>query len=193
MNFVNHSYHPIVFLVLESGAVYSATLLALLILYKTGSWFQYVLLDAVRRIAQCSSGDNLHDTSIVQISPIVGLVFSMIIVRIGLGITTLNGSSGYNASTAAKSDERKSTFQRVQLQFATPSQVSDYAGPDRDVEMSMGLRSDAAESARTFDGTDDKLHTVSVQCYAVSPMRRIDHPVTERHSMIRFHERLHAG
>ena len=48
MDFVNHSYHPIIFLVLESGAVYSATLTTLLILYKTGSWFQYVLLDAVR-------------------------------------------------------------------------------------------------------------------------------------------------
>lgn len=48
MNFVDHSYRPIMLLVLESGAVYSATLTTLLILYKTGSWFQYVLLDAVR-------------------------------------------------------------------------------------------------------------------------------------------------
>ena len=48
MNFVDQSYRPIIFLVLESGMVYSATLLTLLILYKTGSWFQYVLLDAVR-------------------------------------------------------------------------------------------------------------------------------------------------
>lgn len=34
-------------LVIESGAIYSATLTTLLILYKTQSWFQYVLLDAV--------------------------------------------------------------------------------------------------------------------------------------------------
>lgn len=40
---------PIIFLVIESGAVYSLTLLVLLILYKAQSWFQYVLLDAVRR------------------------------------------------------------------------------------------------------------------------------------------------
>ncbi|EJD00150.1 uncharacterized protein FOMMEDRAFT_30808 [Fomitiporia mediterranea MF3/22] len=71
MSFAAHSYKPIIILVIESGAVYSATLLALLILYKAGSWFQYVLLDAI--------------------SPIVGLVFSMIIVRIGLGITSLGG------------------------------------------------------------------------------------------------------
>ncbi len=47
MGFASHSYRPIIFLVLESGAVYSATLATLLILYKAGSWFQYVLLDAV--------------------------------------------------------------------------------------------------------------------------------------------------
>lgn len=76
---VNHlsmahgSLHPILLLVIESGMVYSATLMTLLILYKVGSWFQYVLLDAV--------------------SPIVGLVFSMIIVRIGLGITTPKGET----------------------------------------------------------------------------------------------------
>ena len=51
MVFLGHSYYPIMFLVLESGAVYSATLTALLILYKTGSWFQYVLLDAVRPLS----------------------------------------------------------------------------------------------------------------------------------------------
>ncbi len=39
---------PIMFLVIESGAVYSVTLLVLLILYKVQSWFQYVILDAVR-------------------------------------------------------------------------------------------------------------------------------------------------
>ncbi|KIJ34295.1 hypothetical protein M422DRAFT_782921 [Sphaerobolus stellatus SS14] len=64
-----HSMRPIMILVIESGAIYSATLLTLLILYKADSWFQYVLLDAI--------------------SPIVGLVFSMIILRIGLGITTI--------------------------------------------------------------------------------------------------------
>ena len=47
MDFAEHSYRPIIFLVIESGAVYSATLMALLILYKQSSWFQYVLLDAV--------------------------------------------------------------------------------------------------------------------------------------------------
>ncbi|KAH9838082.1 uncharacterized protein C8Q71DRAFT_577470 [Rhodofomes roseus] len=96
MTFVNHSYYPIIFLVLESGAVYSATLTVLIILYKTDAWFQYVLLDAI--------------------SPIVGLVFSMIIIRIGLGITTARGSSGSNTA------DRQTTFdRRIPISFAPPT------------------------------------------------------------------------
>ncbi|KAF8325936.1 hypothetical protein F5887DRAFT_1065154 [Amanita rubescens] len=66
--FTGYSMRPVIFLVVESGAVYSLTLLVLLILYKVQSWFQYVVLDA-------------------------GLVFSMIIIRIGLGITTPAGET----------------------------------------------------------------------------------------------------
>ncbi|KAE9411407.1 hypothetical protein BT96DRAFT_961316 [Gymnopus androsaceus JB14] len=73
MNFTQNNWNPVVLLVIESGAIYSATLLSLLILYKTESWFQYVLLDAI--------------------SPIVGLVFSMIIVRIGLGLMAPTGET----------------------------------------------------------------------------------------------------
>ncbi|KAF8974273.1 hypothetical protein BDZ97DRAFT_1911473 [Flammula alnicola] len=73
ISFSEQSLRPIMLLVIESGAIYSATLTALLILYKTQSWFQYVILDAI--------------------SPIVGLVFSMVIVRIGLGLTTANGET----------------------------------------------------------------------------------------------------
>ncbi|KAJ3896862.1 hypothetical protein GG344DRAFT_84992 [Lentinula edodes] len=68
MNFTHHSWNPVMLLVIESGAIYSATLLSLLILYKAESWFQYVLLDA-------------------------GLVFSMIIVRIGLGLMASTGET----------------------------------------------------------------------------------------------------
>jgi hypothetical protein len=39
--------YSVIFIMVESGAIYSAALLALLILYKTDSWFQYVILDAV--------------------------------------------------------------------------------------------------------------------------------------------------
>ncbi|KAF7317773.1 hypothetical protein MKEN_00865100 [Mycena kentingensis (nom. inval.)] len=85
-NMMSTSLRPIALLVIESGMVYSATLMTLLILYQTESWFQYVLLDAV--------------------SPIVGLVFSMIIVRIGLGITTASGQTRAAAAAAPNSTIR---------------------------------------------------------------------------------------
>ncbi|KAJ7668658.1 hypothetical protein DFH06DRAFT_1182191 [Mycena polygramma] len=97
--FVNNRFNPIILLVVESGAIYSATLMTLLILYKTKSWFQYVLLDAI--------------------SPIVGLVFSMIIVRIGLGLTTVNGQHTYGTSSRtprnASSNNTKGTVSQIQF------------------------------------------------------------------------------
>lgn len=39
---------PVMLVVLESGAMYSGTLFALLITYLVGSWAQYLILDAVR-------------------------------------------------------------------------------------------------------------------------------------------------
>ncbi len=43
----NKRLYPVLLLIVESGAIYSAALLVLLILYKSDSWFQYVILDAV--------------------------------------------------------------------------------------------------------------------------------------------------
>uniref|UniRef100_A0A5K1JXK9 Cell surface hydrophobicity-associated protein n=1 Tax=Ganoderma boninense TaxID=34458 RepID=A0A5K1JXK9_9APHY len=149
--YVLFCYRPIVFLVLESGMVYSATLLTLLILYKTGSWFQYVLLDAI--------------------SPIVGLVFSMIIVRIGLGITSINGTSAYNttdtisrtAGSGREADRQvgitsKSAFQRIRLQFAPPSHTSDLpdaelALHDLNLRQESSLRSEEVLAKQQSKGT----------------------------------------
>jgi len=79
--FAESSLRPIMLLVIESGAIYSATLTLLLILYKVQSWFQYVILDAI--------------------SPIVGLVFSMIIIRIGLGLTSPSGETNFRGTSIA--------------------------------------------------------------------------------------------
>lgn len=48
--FRHRNLRPVLVLIVESGALYSATLLALLVLYNVGSWFQYVVLDAVSAI-----------------------------------------------------------------------------------------------------------------------------------------------
>lgn len=62
----------------------------------------------------------------MQISSIVGLVFSMIIIRIGLGITTARGSS------LSTSDDTRSTINnRVPIQFVrTARHPSSYDDED---------------------------------------------------------------
>jgi len=73
MSFRHRALRPALVLIVESGAMYSATLLALLILYNVDSWFQYVVLDSV--------------------SPIVGIVFSVIMLRIATGVSTEEGET----------------------------------------------------------------------------------------------------
>ncbi|KAF7331353.1 hypothetical protein MKEN_00013000 [Mycena kentingensis (nom. inval.)] len=63
---------PAIMIFVESGVIYSFALVLLLALYVNGSYAQYVLLDAE-----------------VQI---VGVVFSMIIVRVGLGLGSEDAS-----------------------------------------------------------------------------------------------------
>ena len=48
--FRHRKLRPLMLLIVESGALYSATLLALLILYNVDSWFQYVVLDAISAV-----------------------------------------------------------------------------------------------------------------------------------------------
>lgn len=83
----------------------------------------------------------------------------MIIVRIGLGITSINGASAYNTTDAVSrtagsgrdADRQvgitsKSAFQRIRLQFAPPSQASDL--PDAELALhDLNLRRD--ESSRS--------------------------------------------
>ncbi|KAF7973802.1 hypothetical protein HWV62_14168 [Athelia sp. TMB] len=59
---------PTVVIVVESGAIYSVVLVILLSLYLSGSYAQYIALDAVTQI--------------------IGVVFSLVIVRVGMGLTS---------------------------------------------------------------------------------------------------------
>ncbi|KAK2464141.1 hypothetical protein APHAL10511_003834 [Amanita phalloides] len=65
--------YPVLLVIVESGAIFSAALLTLLILYKSDSWFQYVVVDAI--------------------SPLVGIVFSVIMYRMLAGVTTVRGET----------------------------------------------------------------------------------------------------
>lgn len=132
MNFVESSYRPIVLLIIESGAVYSFTLMTLLILYKQHSWFQYVLLDAVRPLHALPAVFRVtYRVIIPQISCIVGLVFSMIILRIGLGMMSVSGESkrardysSFRATTQSHA-EKAEKGAHVTLQLGQASSLGD--------------------------------------------------------------------
>ncbi|TFK37919.1 hypothetical protein BDQ12DRAFT_589292, partial [Crucibulum laeve] len=65
-----HSVVPAIVVIVESGAIYSACLVILLSLYLSGSFSQYIVLDAVM-LTLCQ-----------------GVVFSLVIVRVALGISS---------------------------------------------------------------------------------------------------------
>jgi len=92
--FVGHSLTPVMLMVIESGSIYSCTLIGLLISYIVKSWAQYLILDSI--------------------PPIVGSVFSMVIVRLGLGLsrpdaTTLHLQDPASPSLAWQSPRRPSS------------------------------------------------------------------------------------
>ncbi|KZP27847.1 hypothetical protein FIBSPDRAFT_1039852 [Athelia psychrophila] len=61
------SLKPVISAVVESGLIYSISLVCLLAAYLPGTWAHFIILDAL--------------------TPIIGIVFSMIIVRIGLSMS----------------------------------------------------------------------------------------------------------
>ncbi|KAL5492766.1 hypothetical protein ACEPAI_4213 [Sanghuangporus weigelae] len=88
LSFRVRKLRPIMLLIVESGAFYSATLMALLILYNVDSWFQYVVLDAV--------------------SPIVGIVFTVIMLRIITGVSSEDGETALVDSSAIRMSRMRS-------------------------------------------------------------------------------------
>lgn len=92
MSFRMRKLRPIMLLVVESGAFYSATLLALLILYNVDSWFQYVVLDAV--------------------SPTVGIVFTVIMLRIIMGVSTEEGETALMESSGIRMERMRTDSDR---------------------------------------------------------------------------------
>jgi len=47
LRYVGYSLTPVMLVVVESGAIYSCTLIALLVCYLNGSWARFLLLDWV--------------------------------------------------------------------------------------------------------------------------------------------------
>ncbi|KJA15267.1 hypothetical protein HYPSUDRAFT_58884 [Hypholoma sublateritium FD-334 SS-4] len=72
---------PAMVVIIESGSIYSVCLVILLSLYLSGSFAQYILLDAVTQV--------------------IGVVFSLVIVRVALGISSESRNTRTKMTTLA--------------------------------------------------------------------------------------------
>jgi hypothetical protein len=70
---------PAMVVIIESGSIYSACLVILLSLYLSGSFSQYIVLDAVTQV--------------------IGVVFSLVIVRVALGISSESATAPTKMAT----------------------------------------------------------------------------------------------
>ncbi len=131
---------------IQSAAIYSAGLASLLGTYAAGSNAQYVCLDAlqpliVRRISPFSSNSHTLTRPCHQ-----GLVFTLIIIRVGLGYT-LNETSG-----AQISDHRPGP--------ATHAQSNDYQLRPVAINVSVS-RTDDRRSLEVYNHKERDLETGS--------------------------------
>jgi len=72
------SLRPIVSIILESGVIYCASLFIFLMTYVAGSNSQYIMVDCI--------------------NPMIGITFTLLIVRVGLGLTGSEASSNYRSN-----------------------------------------------------------------------------------------------
>ncbi|KAJ6461225.1 hypothetical protein C8R47DRAFT_1225917 [Mycena vitilis] len=109
-----HNYQNTIAIVLESGIIYSVGLVTLLIVYRSGTNAQYIVYDAMAQI--------------------MGIVPTMIIVRVGLGLATQEKNSGAATPSDSSAMGNRLAFNRaahgkVRMQVQT-MQFSSYSGND---------------------------------------------------------------
>jgi len=136
---------PVVIIIVESGAMYSFSALAMLIVYELGSNAQYIVLDAT--------------------FPIIGITFALIIVRIGLNLTQ-DGSSPKGGSRGQNSKPKPSvptfssatsTYQMRPLAVNVTRTVQEHAdaGPKH-----MHSDQDSLEKIEAFSPDQSSPHTM---------------------------------
>ncbi|THG98240.1 hypothetical protein EW145_g7459 [Phellinidium pouzarii] len=96
----SNNFKPVMIIVIESGAVYSAALFALLGTYISGTWAYYFVLDSMPQI--------------------IGIVFSLIIVRMGLKLSSSENSQHgrlpFNKGRATGSSRQSEAQRNVPMQ-----------------------------------------------------------------------------
>jgi len=121
----SNSLWPVMAIILESGAIYSATLLCLLATYASGSFAQYICLD--------------------MLVPIIGCTFCLIIVRVGLGLT--KNASGpptqeIGRTTIGGTGSHRYPMRKININVARTVDVDQEA---EEVDMERGGKDDSVD------------------------------------------------
>jgi len=114
------SLWPVIAIVLESGALYSANMAALLFTYAAGSYAQYICLDIL--------------------VPNIGCTFTLIIVRVGLGLTK-NASNGRHQEGSGYATQPRIPMSKINISVARTVDI------DQDQDLERGADSDMGDEA----------------------------------------------
>ncbi|KAI0742395.1 hypothetical protein C8Q80DRAFT_904930 [Daedaleopsis nitida] len=121
------TYWGVVETIVQSAAIYSAALISLLATYVSGSNAQYVCLDSLQ--------------------PLIGIVFTLIIIRVGLNETTSEASRGTHPG-----ETRISAAPPVHVHRDHPAPFQQYPMRPLAISVSVSKTHDRA----SFDGYDGK-------------------------------------
>ncbi|KAH8111796.1 hypothetical protein DFH11DRAFT_578183 [Phellopilus nigrolimitatus] len=124
-----NSLSPVIAIVIESGALYSASLISLMTTYASGSWACYIALDMTTQI--------------------IGITFSLIIVRIGLGLSTeetVRSTTHSRGVTAHRCENQEVPMRPLVVQISQSKSMQDdqaTTNQSANVESASPCRSDA--------------------------------------------------
>jgi len=124
----SRSLWPVISVILESGAIYSSTLLVLLATYASGSFAQYIALD--------------------MLVPIIGITFNLIIVRVGLGISSGGSKSGGRNMNPMSTEPTIGRFPLQRLNITVQKSVT----VDNDIERAqISAQTKVDDGSASFD------------------------------------------
>jgi len=124
----SRSLWPVISVILESGAIYSSTLLVLLATYASGSFAQYIALD--------------------MLVPIIGITFNLIIVRVGLGISSGGSRSAGRNMNPMSTEPTIGRFPLQRLNITVQKSVT----VDNDIERAqISAQTKVDDGSASFD------------------------------------------
>jgi len=143
------SLRPVVAIILESGVIYCASLFIFLMTYVAGSNSQYIMVDCI--------------------NPMIGITFTLLIVRVGLGLNISEPSSHFRSHIRSHTSPSQPISIAVSRHYHTDADGSGDAGatdPDSEWELDnvedgkLGVERQSTRSSNRASRTSFRLAEV---------------------------------